>query len=250
MAVDTAELLVQIDGKAVQLPNGTATLQTAGLEQQPFELSPIEELLMLLVNPLIIGLLLTIGVQAILIEISNPGGWAAGVIGVICLGLAVYGMGQMPVNWLGLGLIAIAFVLFFMEIKATVHGALALTGTVLLIGGLLVLFNSAETPEVLRLSIPAAIALGAATAGFFLFIVGMAVRAQRKQPATGAEGLVGKIGPVRSEFVPQSEAGPYRGMVLVAGELWTADADTPLDPGAKIIVKSVDGMTLHVVPAS
>lgn len=246
VAVDTADLLTQLDGLPVVVDGETRTLNTAVAAQQPFEMSFIERLLMLLVNPLIVGILLTIGVQAILIELSNPGGWVAGVIGVIAIGLALYGLGQMPVNWLGLGLIILAFVLFFMEIKATVHGALALTGTALLIAGLLVLFNAGGAPEMFRLSLPAALIMGGATALFFLFVVGKAVGAQRRQPATGAEGLIGQTGPARTNFASGDDAPPYSGMVLVAGELWQARAEEPISNGRTVIVKSIDGMVLHV----
>lgn len=246
IATDTADLLEQVHGLPIIVQDQPQTLATAGATQQPFEISFIEELLMLLVNPLIVGILLTIGVQAILIELSNPGGWVAGVIGVLAIGLALYGLGQMPVNWLGLGLIILAFVLFIMEIKAPVHGALALTGTALLVAGLLVLFNTGGAPDILRLSIPAAIAIGGATAVFFVFVLGKAIGAQRKQPATGAEGLIGQTGPTRSTFTSPTDSAPYSGMVLIAGELWQARANNPIDHGRTVIVKSVEGMTLRV----
>jgi membrane-bound serine protease (ClpP class) len=133
-----------------------------------------------------------------------------------------------------------------MEVKATTHGALAVTGTVLLIGGLLVLFNTPSTPEFLAISIPAAVGLGGFTALFFLFIVGKALRAQRVQAATGAEGLLGKTGPVRSNFSSDSFEAPYSGTVLVSGELWRAQSNEKMQMGEQIIVTGMEGFTLHV----
>jgi membrane-bound serine protease (ClpP class) len=89
----------------------------------------IEQLLTTLTNPNIVFLLLTIGVQAILIELSSPGGWIAGFIGVVCLSLAAYGLGILPVNYFGLVFLAIAFVLFVLDIKAPTHGALTAAGS-------------------------------------------------------------------------------------------------------------------------
>jgi len=84
----------------------------------------IEQLLAILTNPNIVFLLLTIGVQAIIIELSSPGGWVAGFIGAVCLALAAYGLGVLSVNWFGLVFLAIAFTLFILDIKAPTHGAL------------------------------------------------------------------------------------------------------------------------------
>jgi membrane-bound serine protease (ClpP class) len=190
--------------------------------------------------------LLTIGVQAILIEISSPGGWAAGFIGVICLGLGLYGLGQLPANWLGLGLVTVAFVLFVLEVKAPVHGALALAGTATLLVGLLVLFNSPGTPEFARISISGAVTVSVISAAFFIFIVTMALRAQSAQPATGGEGLVGQKGPVRTTLTAVAEGESFSGMVLVAGELWRAQADEVIEKGEVVRVTAVDGFTLHV----
>jgi membrane-bound serine protease (ClpP class) len=133
-----------------------------------------------------------------------------------------------------------------MEVKAPTHGALAVTGTILLIAGLLVLFNSPGTPEFLSISIPAAIAISGITALFFLFIVGKALSAQRAQPLTGVDGLIGQKGPVRTKLTSSSQKAPYSGTVLVAGELWQAQADEELSKDEQVIVTAVDGVTLQV----
>ncbi|MCB9422637.1 MAG: nodulation protein NfeD [Ardenticatenaceae bacterium] len=246
IANDVPDLLAQLDGLTVVVNDRQVVLHTADTAVQPFDMNIIEQLLHALSNPLLLGILLTIGVQAILIEMSSPGGWVAGFIGVLCLGLALYGLGQLPANWFGLGLVAVAFVLFILEVKAPVHGALALAGTLTLLGGLLVLFNSPGTPEFARISIPGAVTVSLFTAGFFIFIVTMALRAQGAQPLTGGEGLIGQKGPVRKALTVDKEDGVYRGMVLVAGELWRAQAGEAFEEGDVVRVTAVDGFTLHV----
>ncbi len=250
IADDTHDLLQQLEGMEVEVLDSAHTLHTVEATQRPLPATPIEQALFALANPILLGILLTLGVQAILIEISNPGGWVAGLIGVLAIGLALFGLGQLPVNWLGLGLIILSFVLFLMEVKATTHGALALTGTGLLIAGLLVLFNSPATPEFLNISLPAAIGLSALTAVFFFFIMGKALRAQRHQPATGAEGLLGQTGPVRVSFSSPNLKAPYSGTVLITGELWRAESDEELQKGELVIVTGMDGFTLQVKPLS
>ena len=246
IANNTDELLTQLDGATVIVNDQPIVLELANASQESLSLSFIEQLLLLLVNPLLLGILFTIGVQAILIELNNPGGWVAGLIGILCLSLALYGAGQLPVNWLGLGLILIAFVLFVMEVSTPTNGALAITGTVILIAGLLVLFNSPNSPEFARLSVSAAISIGVVTASFFIFVLVMVVRTQRQKPITGAEALVGKSGPVRSALSSGQKKPPYIGQILVAGELWRAQADEPIDEGVSVVVTAVNGFTLTV----
>ncbi len=245
VADDVPDLLTQLDGLTVVVNDEEVVLETASASTRFFNMSLIEQILHALSNPLLVGILLTIGVQAILIELSSPGGWVAGFIGVLCLGLAFYGLGQLPANWFGLGLVAVAFVLFVLEVKAPTHGGLALAGTATLLIGLLVLFNSPGTPEFARISVPGAVTISVLTAAFFIFVVTMALRAQEAQPLTGREGLLGQIGLVRRAFV-QTPAGYYEGMVLATGELWRARADEALDEGSEVEVTAVDGFTLHV----
>ena len=123
-------------------------------------------------------LLIAIGLQAILIEISSPGGWVAGFVGVVCLTLAVYGMGVLPVNWFGLVFLLTAFVLFILDIKAPTHGALTAAGVGSFIIGALVLFNSPGTPQFQRVSIPLVIIVSLLLGAMFAVILAIALRAQ------------------------------------------------------------------------
>ncbi len=122
------DLLRQLDGRTVRLAGGEVTLHTGFAAVDELDLSIIEILLGVLTNPNIVFILLAIGVQAILIELSQPGGWVAGFIGAVCLALAFYGMGLLTVNWLGLAFVVLAFVLFFMEFQTPTHGALTVAG--------------------------------------------------------------------------------------------------------------------------
>jgi membrane-bound serine protease (ClpP class) len=191
--------------------------------------------------------LLSIGPLAIIIEISNPGGWLAGFVGVVCLGLALYGLGAVGANFLGLALIGVSFILLLLELKTPTIGALAAVGTVTLIAGLLVLFNTPQTPQFARLPLPVAIGISLPTAALFLFIVTKALQAQRKQPATGSEGMIGQTGPVKKGFKPApGRENVFVGTVLVMGELWRATAAEPLNDGEQVVVTKMDGFTLHV----
>lgn len=247
VAVDVDDLLQQLDGLTVEVNGQEITLETASASQEPFDQNPVEQLLHALSNPLLIGILLTIGVQAILIEISHPGGWVAGFIGVLCLGMALYGLGTLPANWLGLGLLIIAFVLFLLEVKTQTFGILAIAGAITFLAGLLVLFNSPGTPDFARISITSAIGITIFTAAFFVFLVTKALQAQRRQPITGTEGLVGMVGLVRTDLITaDADSDSAQGTILVNGEIWRALSDEEIARGEQVVVKGVDGFTLRV----
>ncbi len=197
----------------------------------------------MLTDPNIVFLLITIGVQAILIEISSPGGWVAGFIGVVCLALGGYGLGILPVNWLGLIFLVAAFVLFILDIKAPTHGALTVAGVASFIAGALVLFNSPGTPQFQQVSIPLVIGAGIVTGLVFLVIVGFGIRAMRAPIRTGEESLVGKTGTARTMV---DEMG---GQVQMLSELWSAELDegaAKIRKGQAVEVVDVKGLRLIV----
>jgi membrane-bound serine protease (ClpP class) len=242
VAKNVANLLEQLDGFQVTTVDGEVILDTADALVVPLDPTFIESLLGVLTNPNIVFLLLTVGVQAILIELSSPGGWIAGFIGAVCLALAAYGLGVLPVNWFGLIFLAIAFVLFVLDIKAPTHGALTAAGVASLIVGSLVLFNSPGTPSFLRVSVPLVVGVSLASAGIFFAILMVALRAQKAPITMGRESLLGRTGSARSAISPV-------GTVQLGGELWTselAEGEDPIPEGSRVEVIEVKGVRVIV----
>jgi len=239
---DLNELRSQLDGFTVNVAGQEVTLHTANASFESVSISFIEQLLLIVTDPNIVFLLITIGVQAILIELSSPGGWVAGFMGVVCLGLATYGLGILPVNWFGLLFIATSFVLFILDIKAPTHGALTAAGIGSLIVGALVLFNTPVTPSFQHVSVPLVIGVSLVSGAIFFTIMMIAVRAQRVPIRTGEESMGGRMGVTRTDLSP-------KGSVQVGGELWTAELeeiDASLPAGTRIEVVKVDGLRLIV----
>ena len=243
IAMDTNDLLQKVDGFETEVNGRTVTLHTAGATLNRIPQSIGESLLNILANPNISFLLLAVGVQALLIELSNPGAWIPGFVGVVCLALFVYSIGVIPVNLLGLVFIVTAFVLFVLDVKAPTHGALTAAGIASFIAGALVMFNSPLRPGQIRvqpISIPLVVAVALSNGAFFAFIVGKALQAQRIPLAMGMSTLVGKIGEARTDLKPE-------GTVYVASELWTAEAqDGNISTGQRVQVIGVDGVKLLV----
>lgn len=242
IAADAPELVEKLHGFAITTIDGQQILQTKNSPIIAFDPSFIESLLGVLTNPNIVFLLLTVGVQAILIELSSPGGWIAGFIGAVCLALAAYGLGVLPVNWFGLIFLLIAFVLFVLDIKAPTHGGLTLAGVASLIVGSLVLFNSPGTPSFLRVSVPLVIGVSLGTAGIFFVILTIALRAQRAPIRTGQESFIGRIGQARTKIAPF-------GTVQMGGELWSgelAPGEDSIPEGTSVEILEVRGVRVIV----
>lgn len=242
VADDLDDLLEALDGFTVEMKDGPRALDTEGVETQPVNISFIEQLLLILTDPNIAFLLLAIGVQAILIELSSPGGWVAGFIGAVCLTLAAYGMGVLTVNWFGLIFLLIAFVLFVLDIKAPTHGALTTAGVASFIVGALVLFNSPGTPQFQRVSVPLVIGTGVFIGLIFFAIMMIALRALHKPVEVGAESFIGKTGTIKA-FHGES------GQAQVGSELWSvekAEGSEEIRKGDTIEVVEVRGLRLIV----
>jgi membrane-bound serine protease (ClpP class) len=203
-------------------------------------MSDIEALLAILVHPTVALLLLTIGINAILIELSQPGGYVAGILGAISLLVAFYSLGVLDANLLGLAFMGLAFLLFAADIVAPTHGALTLGGVISFAVGAFILLNSPYYP------FPWA-ALGGLTLGTGLIVAFAARatwRARRSRVTTGREGLVGLVGTARSDLDPT-------GRVMVYGELWRAVSDSgKIARGSRVRVLAVEGMQLRVEPAA
>jgi membrane-bound serine protease (ClpP class) len=242
IATDANDLTKKLDRFTVHMKDGPRTLHTANARTVPLTMSFIEAFLLLLTDPNIAFLLIAIGVQAVIIEISSPGGWVAGFIGVVCLTLAVYGLGVLPVNWFGIIFLITAFVLFILDIKAPTHGALTAAGVASFIVGALVLFNSPGTPEFQRVSVPLVVVVGVLIGLLFFTILLFALRAQRTPIRMGAESYVGKTGVARSDI-------ELAGQVQVGSELWSAEpalGSEKIRKGDRVEVVEVKGLRAKV----
>lgn len=247
VASDTEDLLAELDGVTVEVAGQERTLHTAGASLVRVPMTPVENVLMgiseIVADPNVVFVLLGLGVTLIIIEARSPGGWVAGTLGVICLSFALYGLGILPVNWLGMVFIVMAFALFFLEVKAPTHGALTAAGVASMAVGAIILFSQPEIAPFGELSIPLVIGQSLVLGGLFFVLVTIALRAQKRRPTTGYEGLIGQKGRVTQDINP-------RGVVVVWGERWHAESaeGAVIPAGSQIEVVEATGMTLRVRP--
>jgi membrane-bound serine protease (ClpP class) len=238
VATDLSELLEQVDGFEVTVRGEPQTLNTEDAVVEVRELSWIQEFLNFIANPTIATLLLTLGSAGLLAEIWNPGTWIPGTIGLVCLLLGLYALGQLDANFAGLGLIALAMILFVAEVFTPTFGALTAGGIVAFVLGAALLFDS---PGV-AVPWPAIIALAVGMGAFTFFAGTKGLAAQRSPAKTGGEGMVGQIGTAKTAF----QAGE-RGSVYVYGEWWNAQLENgSVQAGERVQVVGRDGYTLTV----
>jgi membrane-bound serine protease (ClpP class) len=231
-------LIAQINGRKVTLANGAeVTLNTTGYEVAGNEMNAIERFLQVISDPNIAYLLLSLGSLAIMVEISSPGLIFPGVIGGICLLLAFYSLGVLPVNYAGVLLIVLAFGLFIAEVFTHSFGVLTVGGLASLVLGSLILFKGEPSLGVSPWLIAVVTIL---IGGFLAFAVNRVIIAHRRQAYTGREELAGKTATVKVALKPE-------GMVLFKGELWSAVSESgQVEPGEEVIINKVVGMRLYV----
>jgi membrane-bound serine protease (ClpP class) len=241
MADDLPALLAALDGRTVRLPMGDVQLRTAGLTLRTVEQDWRTRLLSLITNPNVAYLLMLIGIYGLLLEGYNPGSVLPGVVGAICLLLALFAFQVLSVNYAGLALIALGVLLIIAESFAPSFGALGLGGIVAFVIGSVMLLDR----DVPGFSIAWQLVgvMGLAGSLVLLAIVSFAVRARRRPVVSGSEGLLAE----RAEAV---EAFETRGLVRVHGELWDATSRTPVRAGQRVRILSRDGLTLLVEPES
>lgn len=227
---DMNELLTQLNGREVTMNNGSRLIVTenASIENEP--MSGIEKMLNVIVDPTIAYILMLLGFYGLLFEIYNPGAVFPGVIGGISIILAFYSMHTLPVNYAGLALIIFAIILFILEVKVTSHGLLAIGGTISLLLGSLMLIRNESPLEFARISRSVIYPAVAMSALFFILIVGLGLRAQKRRPVTGIEAMKGSIAIAQEAF-------EQTGTVMVMGELWQAECSTgKVEKGQKLNV--------------
>ena len=242
IATDLPDLLKKLDGRTITRFDGRSqTLRTAGAGPRSVEMTWAQRILSAVAHPQIAYLLLMLGTLGLTVEMWNPGAIFPGVVGGICLLLAFFAFQVLPVSYAGVLLIVFGLVLLILEIKVTSFGLLGIGGVLSMFFGSMLLMDS-PLPELqvgLRLIVP--VTLGASA--LILFLVGLAVRAQKLPTATGEEGMIGSVAKALTPIEPGRT-----GRVNTRGEIWTATADEPIQPGDTVRVTGLEGLVLAVRP--
>lgn len=241
IAADLPQLLAEADGRSVRLRDGEAMLATRDRPVTTVEPDWRFKFLSVLTEPSVAYLLLLIGLYGLIFEGYSPGAIVPGVVGAICLLLALYALQVLPVNYAGVALIVLGVVLIAVEFAMPSFGALGIGGVIALIAGSLIMFDT----EVPGFGVPGQLIFGIGTASALAFmgVIWLAARARRRPVTTGMEELIGAPAVALADF---DAAG--RGSVRIHGEIWQAQAKHPVAVGEGVRVLALDGLVLRVVP--
>ena len=239
------ELLDTINGREVTLASGPVQLRTSGAELRQEEMWWGERILAVISNPNVAFLLMIFGFYGILFELYTPGWGVAGVLGIVCLVLAFFGLAVLPISYVGLALIGIALAMFVAEAFVTSYGFLTIGGLICLVVGGVMLVDSPA--GFMRVSLGMIVPIAIATAGVTFFLVSRIAKAQRASPQSVGQMLDAEAIAVE-DF--ENEGGErHRGLVRSRGELWRAISNTPVAAGQRLEVHTREGLTLIVQPA-
>lgn len=240
IAADTGDLLAAIDGRGIEMAGGTQVLATQGLVLETVEPGWRIALLSVLTNPAVAYILLMIGVWGLILEGYSPGAILPGVVGAICLLLALFAFQILPVSFAGLALLLLGVALMIGEAFAPSFGVLGLGGVVAFVFGSIMLMDTGVPGYGVPMALVAAVAT--ASALFMFLIVALFTRSRRRKVVTGREGLVGTAGVALADF-------DHKGRVRVHGEIWNARTGVPMRAGQPVRVVAVEGLTVTVEPA-
>ncbi|VTU18054.1 hypothetical protein H6CHR_00903 [Variovorax sp. PBL-H6] len=239
VAQDVADLLMQVNGRDVEMERGSVRLATQRAQLLVFEADWRSRLLSVITEPSLALILLMIGIYGLLFEFSSPGFVLPGVVGGICLTLALFGLQMLPVNYAGLALILLGVAFLIAEAFLPSFGVLGLGGIAAFAFGAVLLIDN----DVPGFGVPLwVIALSSAVSALFIIVVaGMAARANRRPVVSGVTTLVGTTG----ELV---EFADGEGWAHIQGDYWRVTGAGDLYAGRRVRVSGVQGSALQVAP--
>ncbi len=239
IATDMNDLLAKLEGRQVEVEGKKIRLAVEGAELDAFEPDWRTKLLSVITDPNVAYILMMLGVYGLFFELWNPGYVLPGVVGGICLLLALYAFQVLPVNYAGLGLILLGLAFMVAEAFMPSFGALGIGGVIAFVAGSIILLDTGVEGYDIAWQLITIIAV--VSSAILFGIVSLAMRARGRAVVSGSEQMIGATGEALRAFAD-------RGWVLVHGERWQARTHTPLSHGQRIRVVGRDGLTLVVEP--
>ena len=239
IAIDVADLLKKIDGRKVEVQGREVRLALAGAEIETVKPDWRNKLLTAITDPNVAYILMMLGIYGIFFELWNPGYVLPGVIGGICLLLALYAFQVLPVNYAGLGLIVLGIAFMVAEAFMPSFGALGIGGVIAFVVGSIILLDTSVEGYEIAWQLIALVAVTSAV--IFGGVVWLALRARGRAVVSGREQMLDETGETLEAFADH-------GRVRVHSEEWQARTNARLRRGQRIKVVGMEGLTLIVEP--
>lgn len=239
IAVDLNDLLAKAEGRQVEVQGKKIRLALKGAVIETVEPDWRQKLLAVITDPNVAYILMMLGVYGLFFELWNPGYVLPGVIGGICLLLALYAFQVLPVNYAGLGLILLGIAFIVAEAFMPSFGALGIGGVVAFVAGSIILLDTGVEGYGIAWELITVVAL--VSSAVLFGTVALAMRARKQAVVSGAEEMIGATGEALESFAD-------RGWVQVHGERWLARTTKPVASGQRVRVMAREGLTLIVEP--
>ena len=239
VATDLADLLKQINGRVVKLPSGEQTLLTESVPVETLNPDWRNRLLAVITNPQVAYILMLLGIYGLFFELSNPGSLVPGVLGGICLLLALFAFQVLPVNYAGLALLLLGLMFMIGEAFMPSFGVLGIGGIVAFVVGSLILWD--ETGPGYQIPLGLILGFTLVSAVILIGIGTMLVHQRRRPVVSGEEELLNATAVVLDDFTGT-------GRVRVHSESWQARSTQPLKKGQKVRIARRNGLVLNVQP--
>lgn len=239
VAEDMNDLMAKLDGRKVPMNGAEIVMRTANLVPRPVAMTWKQKFVNFFADPQMMLILLILAVAGIGLEIKSPGIIVPGVVGGIALFLFLMAARILPVNIAGILLIALAIILFILELKFTSYGLLTIGGIASFLFGSMILFDSPLPGGNIPFSTIAALLV--VVLAFVFLVVRAVLRAVREQVTTGKEGMIGLVGEAMGDFTVEG-----KGKIMVRGEIWNAKSEDVVSKGDEVIVQDIRGMELQV----
>ncbi|MEZ5930611.1 MAG: nodulation protein NfeD [Alphaproteobacteria bacterium] len=241
VANDLAQLLAKLDGMTVEVNGRTEMLDLADREIVELRPSAHTRFLSVITDPTVAYSLLMLGMIGLLIEVAIPGLFVPGAVGLVSMLLALYAFQLLPVSLAGLGIVIFGLVLMVVELTMVGFGLVGVSGIIAFVLGSVFLMDTGVPGYGVSKSMIGVLAVISSSL-LMMFLVW--IRRLHSMPALGgAEELVGSEATVKLW-----EGG--QGRVQMRGTTWAARSSGVLEPGQKVRVIAVDGLTVDVEPAS
>jgi len=239
VADDVPDLLKRLDGRKLEAAGKPRVLETAGVVATAVEPDWRTRFLSVITDPSIAYILILVGIYALVFEFSNPGLVFPGVVGAICVLIALYAFHLLPVNYAGLALMLLGIAFMVGELFFPSFGSLGIGGAIAFVIGSVILIDT----DVPGFGVPFSLVLGlaAASAAFLFLVVGMAMKARKRPVVSGREELLGSTGEVLEDCERE-------GWARVHSETWRITSAAPLKAGQRVRVAGIDGLQLEVIP--
>src|SRR5688572_29742832 len=239
LPAEEAVKLKVIDHVAKDVPDLLKKLGKGNTQIVQVEVDWRTKILAVITNPSVAYILILLGIYALIFEFTNPGLILPGVVGAICILLALYSFNLLPVNYAGLALMLLGIGFMVAEAFLPAFGSLGIGGLIAFVLGSIILIDTDRVPSGFDIPYPLIGGVAAASAAFVFLVVGMAVRQRRRPVLTGREHMIGALAEALEDFERE-------GWARVHGESWRVHANAPVRRGERLRVKAIDGLILTV----